>query len=236
MTEENTTSEAQEAKEATPETKAPAKAVLNSFYGVKAGMTRVFDENGKHVPVTVVELIPNVITQVKTKEKDGYEAYQLGYGVKKEKLLNNPTKGRLKKAGVTQNLTRFAEVRANGVDQALLGKEVSLEEFTPSTFIDVTGTSKGKGFQGVIKRWNFQGGPAAHGSKFHRTGGSIGNRATPGRVWKGKKMPGHMGSETKTVQNLEVVEVNQDKGYLLIKGSIPGSKNGFVRISKAVKK
>jgi len=209
---------------------------LPSFYGLKAGMTRVFDEAGNHVPVTVVKLVPNVVTQVKTQDKDGYEAYQIGYYEKREKLVSKPTKGHLKKANTDKNLTRFAEVRAEGVDAAHLGKEVSIEDFQKDTFIDVTGTSKGKGFQGVIKRWGFAGGPAAHGSKFHRTGGSIGNRATPGKVWKNKKMPGHMGAKTKTIQNLQVFEVNTEKGYLLVKGSIPGSKNSFVKVSKAVKK
>lgn len=209
---------------------------LNSFYGIKAGMTRIFDEAGNHVPVTVIKLEPNYITQVKTQETDGYEAYQVGYYAKREKLVNKPTKGRLAKASVKENLTKFAEIKADAIDASALGKEVSLGAFGPATFVDVTGKSKGKGFQGVIKRYNFAGGPASHGSKFHRTTGSIGNRATPGRVWKNKKMPGHMGCEVKTVQNLQVVEVNADKGYMLIRGSIPGSKNSWVRISKAVKK
>ena len=117
-----------------------------------------------------------------------------------------------------------------------MGKELSLDAFEAKSFVDVTGTSKGKGFAGVMKRYNFQGGPAAHGSKFHRTTGSIGNRATPGRVFKQKKMPGHMGVERKTIQNLEVVEVNTEQGYMLVKGSIPGSKNGFVKVAKALKR
>jgi len=212
-----------------------SKVALPVFYGKKAGMTRVFDKDGNHVPVTVVELCPNYISQVKTTEKDGYEAYQVTYCSKKEKLVNKPTKGHLAKAGVQDNTTRFAEVKAEGVDASNLGKEVDLAAFAPETVIDVTGTSKGKGFQGVIKRFGFAGGPAAHGSKFHRTTGSIGNRATPGRVWKNKKMPGHMGCEQKTVQNLEVFETNLDQGYMLIKGSVPGAKNSWIKVSKAVK-
>lgn len=209
---------------------------LAAIYGVKAGMTRIFDEAGNHVPVTVIKLIPNKVTQVKTLDKDGYEAYQVGYYEKREKLLNKATKGHLKSANVENNFVRFAEVTAQGVDAANLGKDLSVESFEASTYVDVTGTSKGKGFQGQMKRHNFKGGPATHGSKFHRRGGSIGNRATPGKVWKNKRMPGHMGSETKTIQNIKVVEVNQDKGYMLLKGSVPGSKNGFVRIAKALKK
>lgn len=212
------------------------KVSLPVFYGQKAGMTRIFDESGKHVPVTVVKLIPNVISQVKTSEKDGYEAYQVAYYEKREKLVSNPLKGHLKKANVDKNFARFSEIKTNEVTAENLGKEVSLEAFQPETFIDVTGVSKGKGFQGVIKRHNFAGGPGAHGSTFHRTTGSIGQRATPGRVFPKKKMPGHMGVDTKTVQNLQVVEVNEEQGYMLIKGSVPGAKNGFVRIAKAIKK
>ncbi|MBI99980.1 MAG: 50S ribosomal protein L3 [Nocardioides sp.] len=212
------------------------KISLPALYGKKAGMTRIFDESGKHIPVTVVQLIPNVVSQVKTLEKDGYNAYQLAYFEKREKLVSNPLKGHLKKAGVDKAFHRFAEVRSEEVSEENLGKELSLEVFTPNTFVDVTGTSKGKGFAGAMKRHNFQGGPAAHGSKFHRRTGSIGNRATPGRVFPQKKMPGHMGVETKTIQNLQVVEVNEEQGYMLIKGSLPGSKNGFVKIAKALKK
>lgn len=230
MAEENNTAE-----QATAEKTAANTVDLSCLYGMKAGMTRIFAEDGTHIPVTVIKLIPNYITQVKTMANDGYEAYQIGYHNKREKLVNKPVKGHLAKA-TKETLSKFAELRWEGVDSANLGKEVSIEGFTPSTYIDVTGTSKGKGFQGVIKRWNFAQGPLSHGSKFHRTGGSIGNRATPGRVWKNKKMPGHMGDVKKTVQNLQIVEVNQDKGYMLIKGSVPGAKNGFVKISKAIKK
>ena len=212
------------------------KVSLPAFYGQKAGMTRIFDEAGNHVPVTVVKLIPNFISQVKTNEKDGYSAYQLAYGEKREKLVNNPLKGHLKKANIEKTFSKYAELRTENANVESLGKEVSLEAFEKNTYVDVTGVSKGKGFAGVIKRHNFQGGPAAHGSKFHRTTGSIGNRATPGRVFRLKKMPGHMGVVKKTVQNLQVVEVNEDQGYMLIKGSLPGSKNGFVRIAKALKK
>ncbi len=212
------------------------KVSLPAIYGIKAGMTRIFDANGNHIPVTVVKLIPNVISQVKTQEKDGYSAYQVAYHEKRESLLTKPVKGTLKKAGITQNLTHFSEVKVENAATDAVGKEVGLEEFPANTIIDVTGTSKGKGFQGVMKRYNFQGGPASHGSHFHRRPGSIGCRATPARVFAEKKMPGQMGNETVTVQNIQVVEVNTKDGYMLIKGSVPGSKNGFIKIAKAVKK
>ncbi|ATH09308.1 50S ribosomal protein L3 [Halobacteriovorax marinus] len=232
MTEENTAVENQ-----STENSATANSIdLPAFFGVKAGMTRIFDENGNHVPVTVVKLIPNIVTQVKTVETDGYEAYQVGYGEKREKLVKKPMKGHLKKANVSANLTKFAEIKNETVSTDDLGKELSVANFTPETYVDVTGVTKGKGFQGVMKRYNFAGGPASHGSHFHRTNGSIGNRATPGRVFKLKKMPGHMGAVKQTVQNVKVVEVNTEKGYMLIKGSLPGSKNGFVKIAKALKK
>jgi large subunit ribosomal protein L3 len=213
MTEEMKSVEETEVKNSNENTAAAVE--LSSFYGIKAGMTRIFDEAGNHVPVTVIKLEPNYITQIKTKENDGYEAYQVGYQAKREKLVNKPTKGRLAKANIKAGLTKFSEIRVDGVSADALGQEVSLNMFPATTMIDVTGKSKGKGFQGVIKRYNFAGGP---------------------RVWKNKKMPGHMGCEIKTTQNLQVVEVNADKGYMLIRGSVPGSKNSWVKISKAVKK
>jgi large subunit ribosomal protein L3 len=231
MTEENNGGSTEAATNSTT-----SKIDLPTFYGVKAGMTRIFDEQGNHVPVTVIKLIPNLVTKVRTTDKDGYQAYQVGYYEKREKLVTKPVKGQLTKAGIDKNLTRFAEVKADSVDSSAVGKEVSLESFSASTYVDVTGVSKGKGFQGVIKRHNFAGGPAAHGSGFHRTTGSIGQRATPARVFKLKKMPGHMGADKLTIQNLLVVEKNLEKGYILIKGSVPGGKNEIVRISKAIKK
>lgn len=213
-----------------------AKVSLPAFYGIKAGMTRIFDQNGNHVPVTVVKLIPNVISQVKTTEKDGYNAYQVAYNEKRANLVSEPAKGHLKKANIEKSLSELSEIRVDAVSADALGKEAAIEEFKPTTYVDVTGPSKGKGFAGVMKRWNFQGGPAAHGSHFHRRPGSIGCRATPARVFANKKLPGHLGVETSTVQNVQVLEVNLEAGYMLLKGSIPGSKNGFVRVAKAVKK
>ncbi len=210
---------------------------LPTFYGQKAGMTRIFDEAGNSVPVTVVKLIPNYVSLVKTVEKDGYSAVQIAYGEKREKLVNKPVKGKLAKAKIDKSLTKFAEVKTTEpATDEIVGQEVNYADFEGESYVDVTGTSKGKGFQGVIKKFGFRGGPASHGSHFHRRPGSIGNRATPGKVWKNKKMPGHLGDKKKTIQNLKVIEVNTGEGYMLIKGSIPGSKNGFVRVSKSVKK
>ena len=198
-------------------------------------MTRIFDKSGINVPVTVIKLIPNFISQVKTVETDGYNAYQVAFYEKREKLVTSPVKGQLKKANIDKMFTRFTEFKADEALVENLGKELSLENFAAKAIVDVTGTTKGKGFAGVMKKYNFAGGPASHGHKFHRTTGSIGNRATPGRVFKQKKMPGHMGVITKTVQNLEIVELNENQGYMLIKGSVPGSKNGFVKVAQAIK-
>ena len=220
------------------ETKVETSSVsLNTFYCQKAGMTRVFDESGNHVPVTVVKLISNYIIQAKTKDKDGYESYQLGYGQSKEKNTTKPVVGKLKKASVDEGLRHFSEVKpVNGLDEGCVGSLVDLKSFEKGSFIDVTAITKGKGFQGVIKKFGFSGGPAAHGSHFHRGTGSIGNRATPGRVFKGKKMPGRMGGKTKTIQNLQIQEINLEKGFALIRGSVPGPKDGYIRVSKAIKK
>lgn len=218
-----------------PNGNADNKVDLVEFCGVKAGMTRIFDTRGNHVPVTVIKLIPNRISQVKTKEKDGYEAYQVAYGEKRESLVSKPVKGHLKSAKIEQSLTRFFEVSTE-VEASNLGKEVGFDAFAEESYVDVTGISKGKGCQGVIKRFHFAGGPASHGSHFHRRPGSIGQRATPARVYANKKLPGHMGAKTRTTQNLKVIAVNVEKGFMLIKGSVPGAKNSFVRIKKAIKK
>lgn len=213
-----------------------SKVSLPAFYGIKAGMTRIFDQNGNHVPVTVVKLIPNVISQVKTAEKDGYTAYQVAYNEKRESLVSKPNKGQLKKANIEKTFSEFSEIKVSEVNPEAIGTTAGLDMFPIATYVDVTGPSKGKGFAGVMKRYNFQGGPAAHGSHFHRRPGSIGCRATPARVFANKKMPGHLGVETSTVQNIQVVEVNMEAGYMLLRGSIPGSKNGFVKVMKSVKK
>jgi large subunit ribosomal protein L3 len=208
---------------------------LSAFFGIKAGMTRIFDNDGNHIPVTVVKLIPNYISQVKTKEKDGYTAYQVSFNAKREKLISEPQKGHLKKASIAEHLSEAAEIKADVVVPESLGKTLTLDSFKKDTIIDVIGTSKGKGTAGVMKRYGFQGGPASHGSHFHRRPGSIGCRATPARVFANKKMPGVMGNEIVTTQNLKIVDINVDQGYMLIKGSVPGAKNSFVKIALAKK-
>lgn len=208
----------------------------NVVVGQKAGMTRIFDSEGNFVPVTVIKLIPNKVVQVKSSDKDGYSAYKIAYYEKRTSLVSSPIKGALKKAGLEPVFTRCYEVKVDNADAAFLGKDLSLDAIENGKLVDITGISKGKGFQGVIKRYNFSGGPGAHGSQFHRGPGSIGNRATPARVFAGKKMPGHMGVDKVTVKNLSIVEINKEKGYMLIKGAVPGAKNGFVKISTSFKK
>ena len=206
---------------------------MKGILGRKVGMTEVFTTDGKLIPVTVVEVQPNVVTQIKTMDKDGYEAIQLGAFDKKEKVSNNPEKGHAKKANTSPK--RFLkEIR--GVDTAsyTLGQVIEADVFKSGDTVDVTGTSKGKGFQGVIKRWNQSRGPETHGSTYHRRVGSLGTMR-PMRVLKGKKLPGHMGNEQITIQNLMVVDVDKENKYILVSGNVPGAKNSFVFIKEAIK-
>ena len=205
------------------------KAIL----GKKIGMTQIFDENGRVIPVTVVEAGPCTVVQVKTKDADGYEAIQLGFGEVKEKKLIKPTKGHFTKANVTPK-KHLREFRLEEISYNV-GDEIKADIFTAGESVDVTGTSKGKGFQGVIKRHGQSRGPMGHGSMYHRRPGSMGSTSTPGRVYKGKNLPGHMGVETVTVQNLEIVKVDLDKNVLLIKGSVPGNKGAILKIRNSVK-
>ncbi len=201
--------------------------------GRKAGMTQVFTKEGKVIPVTVVEVNTNVVTQIKTIENDGYEAIQLGYMDKKEKNATKASIGHAKKANT--NPKRFLkEIRDVNVADYALGQELNASVFAPGEIVDVTGTSKGKGFQGVIKRHGQSEGPKTHGSRYHRRPGSMGTMR-PMRVLKGKKLAGHMGGETVTVQNLEIIEVNENENYILVSGNIPGPKNSLVLIRSAVK-
>lgn len=206
---------------------------MKGILGRKVGMTEVFTTDGKKIPVTVIEVKPNVVTQVKTVEKNGYEAIQLGAFDKKEKSSNKPEMGHAKKANTTPK--RFLkEIR--GIDSASyeLGQVLEANVFASGDTVDVTGTSKGKGFQGVIKRWNQSRGPETHGSTYHRRVGSLGTMR-PMRVLKGKKLPGHMGHEQITIQNLTVVDVNVEDGYILVSGNVPGAKNSFVFVRDAIK-
>ena len=196
-------------------------------------MTQVFDQDGKLTPVTVVEVTPNVVTQIKTKANDGYDAIQLGFDEKREKLANKPSVGHTSKANTTPKRF-FKEIRGVNIEDYALGQEIKADIFTRGEVIDVTGTTKGKGFQGVIKRHGQQRGPMGHGSHYHRRPGSMGTMR-PMRVFKGKKLPGHMGTNVVTIQNLEVIMVDVENNVILVKGNIPGPKNGLVLIRSAVK-
>lgn len=207
---------------------------MKGILGRKIGMTSVFATNGKITPVTVIEVEPNVVSQIKTKEKDGYEAIQLAAFDKREKLSNKPATGHLKKANTTPK--RFLkEFRGVNISDYQLGQVIDASIFTVGEMVDVTGTSKGKGFQGVIKRWNQSRGPMGHGSQYHRGVGSLGT-LLPMRVIPGKKMPGHMGHEKVTIQNLEVINIDLENNVILIKGNVPGPKKSLVLVKSAVKK
>ena len=206
---------------------------MKGILGKKLGMTQIFTEEGIVVPVTVVEAGPNVVTQVKTVEKDGYNAIQVGFEDAKEKSLNKPQKGHLAAANVLKK--HLKEFRVDAVEEFTVGQEIKADLFAAGELIDVTGTSKGKGFQGPIKRHGQSRGPESHGSRYHRRPGSMGACSFPGRVFKNKKLAGHMGSVKVTVQNLEVVRVDADKNLILVKGAIPGPKGSMVTIKEAVK-
>ncbi len=206
---------------------------MKAIIGKKIGMTQIFDEKGIVIPVTAILAGPCVVSQVKTVETDGYNAIQLGFGEVKDKHVNKPKAGHFKKAGI-ENKKHLREFRVNTIDVAV-GDEVKVDTFTAGDKIDVQGTTKGKGFQGVIKRHGQSRGPMGHGSMYHRRPGSMGSTSTPGRVFKGKKLPGHMGVQTVTIQNLDVVRVDLDKNVLLVKGSVPGPKGALLKIRPTVK-
>ncbi|NLV92187.1 MAG: 50S ribosomal protein L3 [Firmicutes bacterium] len=204
--------------------------------GRKLGMTQVFTENGELLPVTVIEVTPNVVVQKKTTATDGYEAVQLGYGEKRESLINKPLKGHLQKAGV-KSVRRLREFRVEDSPemQALnVGDTIGVDIFSEGDRVDVTGTTKGKGFAGVIKRHNFRRGPMAHGSRYHRRVGSLG-AVGPARVFKGRKLPGRMGGVKRTILGLEVVRVDSERNLLLVKGGIPGIRGSYVTVRATVK-
>ena len=206
------------------------KAIL----GTKIGMTQIFNEDGKVVPVTVILAGPCTVVQKKTAETDGYEAVQVGYGEVKEKNLNKPMKGHFAKADIAAK-KYLREFRLEDVSGLNVGDEIKADIFEAGEKVDVTGTSKGKGFAGPMKRWGLHRGPMSHGSGYHRGSGSMGACSSPGRVMKGKKLPGHMGVETVTVQNLEIVKVNAEENIILIKGAVPGAKGGLITIRNSVK-
>jgi len=207
---------------------------MKGILGKKVGMTQVFTKSGKLIPVTVIEVEPNVVTQIKTVDKDGYNAIQLGAVTIKEKSSNKAKMGHTNKANTAPK--RFLkEIRGVNVEDYTLGQVIDASIFKEGEVVDVTGTSKGKGYQGVIKRWNQSRGPMGHGSQYHRGVGSLGT-LLPMHVLKGKKMPGHMGNEKTTIQNLEVVSVDLENNVILIKGNVPGPKKSLVMIKTSVKK
>lgn len=207
---------------------------MKGILGKKVGMTQVFAKNGKLIPVTVVEVEPNVVTQIKTVEKDGYDAIQLGAITVREKVSNKPKTGHTNKANTAPK--RFLkEIRGVNVEEYTLGQVIDASIFKEGEIVDVSGISKGKGFQGVIKRYNQSRGPMGHGSQYHRGVGSLGTML-PMHVLKGKKLPGHMGNVASTIQNLEVVAVDLENNVILIKGNVPGPKKSLVMIKTSVKK
>ena len=204
-----------------------------TIIGRKIGMTQIFDEVGAVIPVTVIEAGPCTVTQVKTVETDGYNAVQLGFGDVKEKHVNKPLKGHFEKSKLALK-KHLREFRVESADEKV-GDEIKIDVFAQGDKVDIQGTTKGKGFQGVIKRHGQHRGPMGHGSMYHRRPGSMGPTSTPGRVFKGKKLPGHMGVQTVTIQNLDVVRVDMDKNVILVKGSVPGPKGAILKIKKSVK-
>ncbi len=204
---------------------------MKGIIGKKLGMTQVFKEDGTLVPVTVVESQGMKIVQIKTEGKEGYNSIQIGFGEIKDKNVNKPKKGHFSKAQV-ENKRMLKEFRIDNPEEFEIGQEIKVDMFEEGEIVDVEGTSKGKGFQGAIKRHNHSRGPETHGSKYHRAVGSLGASAHPARVFKNKKLPGHMGHEKVTVKNLEIVKVDLEKNLLLIKGAVPGPKKGTVIIRK----
>ena len=206
--------------------------MLKAILGKKVGMTQIFKEDGAMIPVTVVEAGPCVVTQVKTVESDGYEAVQVAFGDVRESLLTKPPAGQFKKAGlaVKKYLREFRTA-----EEFKVGDEIKVDVFENGDKVDVTGVSKGKGYAGAIKRWGQSRGPMAHGSKYHRGQGSMGAKSYPGRVFKTKRMPGHMGAVQRTIVNVEVVGVDAEKNMLLIKGSVPGAKGQLLTIKKSTR-
>jgi large subunit ribosomal protein L3 len=205
-----------------------------TLIGQKVGMTQIFDEKGHIVPVTVIEVGPCTVTQVKTVDQDGYNAIQLGFQDAKESKLTKPELGKFTKSKL-QPKKYLREFRVDSVEGINVGDELKADVFQAGDKVDIQGTSKGKGFQGVIKRHGQSRGPMGHGSMYHRRPGSMGPTSTPGRVFKGKNLPGHMGNVTVTIQNLEVVKVDLDKNVILVKGSVPGAKKSILKIKQSVK-
>jgi large subunit ribosomal protein L3 len=207
---------------------------LNGLFAFKEGMATIYDDKGEAVPVTVLRYEPWVVSQIKTKESDGYSAVQLACRPRKAKNSSKAEAGHAKKAGFETAPAFLRELRSEIPGDAKVGVKLSIESLKVGDVVKLTGTSKGRGFQGSQRRWNFKGGPASHGSKFHRRPGSSGNRTWPGRVMPGKKFPGHWGDETVTVKSVRVVSVLPQEGVLMVKGPVPGARNSLVRLVKEV--
>jgi large subunit ribosomal protein L3 len=203
---------------------------MKGIIGRKIGMTRIFDENGESVPVTVIEAGPCPVVEIKTRDRHGYEALQLGFGRRKPKAAHRPLAGHFKKAGV-EPAKILRELRVDNASEYEVGQALKADLFKVGDRVNVTGVSRGKGFQGVVKRWGFGGGPDSHGSRRHRAPGSIGQCATPAKVWKNRKMAGHAGSRRVTVRNLEIIEVDVDKNVIAVRGAVPGHPRGYVIVS-----
>jgi large subunit ribosomal protein L3 len=206
--------------------------MVTTILGKKLGMTQIWSEDDRLVPVTVIEAGPCVVSQVKTVKRDGYSAMQIGFGEIKSKKVNKPTAGHFAKAKIEPK-ANLAEVRLDEGDAVKVGQAITIDAFADAKSVHVTGVSKGKGFAGVMKRHNFKGGPGGHGSHSHRIPGSVGQCASPSRVFRGKKLPGHMGSETVTVRNLEIVKVDSEQNLLIVKGAVPGGKGALLTIRMA---
>jgi len=209
--------------------------MIRELFGKKIGMTRIFRENGKVIPVSVLEIAKCYVTQIKRVENEGYNALQIGFQPKKEKRINKPMTGHFKKAG-KGGFSFLREIKVDDIDSFEVGQEIGSDIFDVGDLINARGITKGMGFAGVVKRWGFSGGNKTHGSRSHNVPGSIGACATPSRVMKGKKLPGRMGNEFKTVKNLEVVDILKERDLILIKGGVPGSKGNFLELKLNKKK
>ncbi len=232
VTEEQTQASAENNEETTQEAASSKTVALDGMFGFKVGMSSVYTEAGVQVPVTVLKVQPWTVTQVKTQDKDKYSAVQIALLDKAEKKMSKAEKGHLKGVDATKAARFTREIRQELPEGVTVGQEVDVTTFEKGQKLRITAKSKGRGFAGVMKRWNFGGGPGSHGSTFHRQPGSIGNCTFPGRVMPGRKMPGHFGDKNVTVKNVEVVDVQSDEGLILVKGPVPGARNGLVRMQK----
>lgn len=221
-------------EEQTENTTPSADAVeMSGLYAFKVGMSAVYNDNGERVPVTVLKYEPMVVSQLKSQEKDGYQAVQVAFKANRASQTTKADKGQAASAGFENGAKFLKEFRVENAADLQVGQKISLNSVKKGDIVQITGTSKGRGFAGVVKRWDFGGGPASHGSGFHRTGGSVGNRTWPGRVMPGKRMAGRFGNETVTVKNIQVVDVIAEENVILLKGAVPGSRNSLVKIVKA---